>query len=75
LAGFLVIPNPNDVFAGGVDETHGLDPDQVAVAMPIDLEVALLEVFEFLYRGVAIEIDLDDLCLFPFLGGVNFAFP
>jgi len=43
--------------------------------MPIDLEVALLEVFEFLYREVAIEIDLDDLCLFPFLGGVNFAFP
>jgi len=42
--------------------------------VPIDLEVGLLEVFEFLDRGVAFEIGLDDLTLLAFRGGVDFAF-
>jgi len=63
-AGFLVVAHADDVFAGRIDEADRLDADQVAVAVPVDLEVALLEVLEFLDRGVAGEIDLDDLYLF-----------
>ena len=64
MAGLLVVAHAENVFAGGIEEADGLGPDQVAVAVPVDLEVTQLEVLELLDRGVAGEIDPDDLLLF-----------
>ena len=60
----MVVAHADDVFAGRIDEADRLDADQVAVAVPVDLEVALLKIFEFLDRGVAGEIDPNDFYLF-----------